>query len=174
MTIWTVLALSVKDLPNEAAVANRDKARKWLAENPRGESHQSQIARLLIDQHFETPRNELQPAIDRLLKLQNEDGGWSQIAERGSDAYATGQTLFVLGRSGENAANNSAVAKGQAWLIGKQQADGNWNMAPRPNKPGDKESENVGPITYVGTAWATLGLIRTTAPAEPAAQADVK
>ena len=60
--------------------------------------------------------------------------------------------------------------KGQAWLVSKQQAEGNWNMTPRPNKPGDKESENVGPITYVGTAWATLGLIRTTPPAEPAAK----
>jgi hypothetical protein len=174
MTIWTVLALSAKDLPNEAAAANRDKARKWLAENPRGESHQSQIARLLLDQHFETPRSELQPALDRLLKLQNDDGGWSQIAERGSDAYATGQTLYVLGRSGDNATNNAAVAKGQAWLISKQQADGTWSMTPRPNKPGDKESEKTGPITYVGTAWATLGLIRTTPAVEPASNADVK
>jgi hypothetical protein len=169
MTIWTVLALSAKDLPNEVAAANREKARKWLSENPRGESHQSQIARLLLDQHFATPRNELQPAIDRLLALQNADGGWNQIAERGSDAYATGQTLYALGRAGENAANNAAVAKGQAWLVGKQLADGSWNMMPRPNKPGDKESTNDGPITYVGTAWATLGLIRSTPAAEPAA-----
>jgi hypothetical protein len=174
MTIWTVLALSAKDLPNEAAAATREKARKWLAENPRGESHQSQITRLLLDLHFGTPRNELQPAIDRLLKLQNEDGGWSQIAERGSDAYATGQTLYVLGRAGENATNNAAVAKAQSWLVGKQQADGTWNMTPRPNKPGDKESEKTGPITYVGTAWAALGLIRTTPAAEPAANAEIK
>jgi hypothetical protein len=169
MTIWTVLALSAKGLPNEAAAAQIEKARKWLAENPRGESHQSQIARLLLDQHFATPRGDLQPAIDRLLKLQNEDGGWSQIPERGSDAYATGQSLYVLGRSGETAANNAAVAKAQAWLVSKQQAEGSWNMTPRPNKPGDKESEKTGPITYVGTAWATLGLIRTTPPMEPAA-----
>jgi hypothetical protein len=178
MTIWTVLALSAKGLPNESAAANIEKARKWLAENPRGESHQSQIARLLVDLHFETPRTELQPAIDRLLKLQNADGGWSQIPERGSDAYATGQTLYVLGLAGEKAANNAAVAKGQAWLINKQHADGSWEITPRPNKPGDNESDKTRPITYVGTAWATLGLIRTTpadpAPAVPAAEPGAK
>ena len=39
---------------------------------------------------------DLREAREALLKGQRPDGGWAQLDEMDSDAYATGQTLFVL------------------------------------------------------------------------------
>jgi hypothetical protein len=47
-----------------------------------------------------------------------------------------------------------------AFLAATQKEDGSWPMTPRAN-PGATPATNPVPITYFGTAWATLGLMRS-------------
>jgi hypothetical protein len=78
-----------------------------------------------------------------------------------SDAFATGLALYVLsGQGGKEAA--AAVCRAQTFLIKNQQPDGSWPMASRPAEPsGPGPASYLGPIRYVGAAWATVGLVRT-------------
>ena len=77
-----------------------------------------------------------------------------------SDAFATGQALYALAEAGRKP-DDPAVAKARAFLARTQRADGSWEMASRPGGPGGKSAKNLAPITYVGSAWAILGLIRS-------------
>jgi hypothetical protein len=43
--------------------------------------------------------------------------------------------------------------------VGAQKDDGSWPMTAR-SHPGATPSKNPVPITYFGSAWATLGLMR--------------
>ena len=78
-----------------------------------------------------------------------------------SDAFATGLALYVL--SGQKAKGvDEAVRRGRAFLVQTQQADGSWPMSSRPAEPkGPGPASSLGPIRYVGTAWATIGLVRS-------------
>jgi squalene-hopene/tetraprenyl-beta-curcumene cyclase len=106
------------------------------------------------------PAKDLQPRIDALLARQNKDGGWGQDKGLPSDAYATGQALYFLDLAG--VANDRAeVRRGVAYLVAGQRGDGSWPQPAR-SHPGATPSSNAVPITYFGSAWATLGLLRTT------------
>jgi Squalene-hopene cyclase N-terminal domain len=79
-----------------AARASRDKADAWLSKTKSSESTQAISLCLLLDARRGAAEKQLQVGIDRLLKRQNPDGGWSQTADMPSDAYATGQALYAL------------------------------------------------------------------------------
>src|SRR5262249_5024735 len=84
--------------PREAAAAraSRDKAEARLSKTTSSDTTQALSLRLLLDARRGATEKQLQPAIDRLLKRQNADGGWSQTTDLSSDAYATGQALYAL------------------------------------------------------------------------------
>jgi squalene-hopene/tetraprenyl-beta-curcumene cyclase len=103
---------------------------------------------------------EAKPLLERVLARQNPDGGWSQSKGMKSDAFATGQALYALGEHGRGQAD-PAVRKGHAFLVKSQRRDGSWEMTSRSSEPGGKGAANLVPITGAGTAWATLGLVRT-------------
>ena len=106
--------------------------------------------------------NDVRPLIDQLLALQHNDGGWSQLKDAASDAYATGQVLYVLSVAGVKT-DQAQVQRGVAFLVRTQKDDGSWPMTPR-SHTGATPATNPVPITYFGSAWATLGLMRTVAP----------
>ena len=97
----------------------------------------------------------------RIVSLQNADGGWSQTKEMPSDAYSTGQILYTLAEAGFPL-TDPAIAKAQAFLVKSQDSGGSWGMTSRPGGPGGKSAKNLNPISYTGTAWAVMGLMRTT------------
>jgi hypothetical protein len=78
-----------------------------------------------------------------------------------SDAFATGLALYALsGRSDPGVA--AAIRQAQAFLLKTQRPDGSWPMTSRPAEPaGPGPAKSLGPIKYFGTAWATMGLIRS-------------
>ena len=145
---------------DEAAIAARDQGVAWLAARPVDEDAQSVALRLILWQRLERPAEEWRPLVERILKRQNDDGGWSQTADMASDAWATGQALYALAHAGIKS-DDPAVARARAFLAATQNKDGSWTMTSRPSKMGDTGAKNLVPITGGGSAWAVLGLVRS-------------
>ncbi len=163
LTLLAVLAMLPHEPPGpEQPATVRDgyrKASEWLAAATTGADTQSMALRLLITMQQRKPRNELRTAIDQLLARQRHDGGWGQLRDLASDAFATGQTLYVLSLVGVDR-RQPAIRRGVAFLVANQRADGSWPMTPRAH-PGAKPSTNSLPIGHFGSCWAVLGLVRT-------------
>ena len=51
------------------------------------------------------------------------------------------------------------MKRGVAFLVETQKEDGSWPMKRR-GHPGVTPGDIIVPITYFGSAWATLGLLR--------------
>lgn len=145
--------------PKSPADEAREKAVAWLERTQPGESTQATALRLFRDVRAGKPPEELRPGIDRLLQLQNDDGGWGQEADLPSDAYATGQALYFLNLAGFPD-DREPIRRGVAFLVGNQEGDGSWPMKSR-SHPGATPMTNPVPITYFGSAWGTLGLLRS-------------
>jgi prenyltransferase beta subunit len=107
-----------------------------------------------------------QSVIDELLARQQTDGGWSQTATMKSDAFATGQTLYVLSLA-DYTAERPDVKRAINFLVATQKPDGSWPMTSRSTPDGKPGSAKLlTPITCAASAWATLGLARL-APRRP-------
>jgi Squalene-hopene cyclase C-terminal domain/Prenyltransferase and squalene oxidase repeat len=137
----------------------REKAAAWLAKAKPTETTQARALRLFRDVRAGKPEKELRPQIDGLLERQNKDGGWGQDKDLPSDAFATGQALYFLALAGVKA-DRPEVRRGVSFLVSTQKEDGSWPMTSRAH-PGEKPMTNPVPITYFGSAWATLGLMRS-------------
>ena len=96
-----------------------------------------------------------------MLALQRADGGWSQtVPELKSDAFATGQTLYVLSLVGFTA-ERSEIKRGMDFLVATQTPDGSWPMISRSTPDGSPGSSKLlTPITCAASSWATLSLAR--------------
>jgi hypothetical protein len=147
--------------PEEKSEARdaRKKAAAWLAKTPPSETTQAAALRLLRRVRAGEPARALQPAIDNLVGRQNKDGGWGQVKDAASDGYATGQALYVLNLAGVKN-DRPEIRRAVAFLLATQKEDGSWPMTPR-SHPEATPARNGVPITYFGSAWATLGLARS-------------
>jgi hypothetical protein len=163
VTLLADLALGaqVPTDPGEKSPARdgRAQAAAWLVKTEPGASTQATALRLFRDVRSGTPPKELDPGIGRLLRLQREDGGWGQEADLASDAYATGQALYFLSLAGVPR-DRDQIQRGVAFLVAQQKEGGSWAMKSRAH-PGAQPFKNPVPITYFGSAWATLGLMRS-------------
>jgi hypothetical protein len=163
LTALAILAaLPAAATGNEQAKTVRDKGVKWLAETKTDDDPQSIALRLVLWKRLDRPAKEWTPLVKIIKDRQNADGGWSQAKDMASDAWATGQALYALASAGIKP-NEPAIVRGQAFLMKTQQADGSWPMTSRPTAPGGKGSKSLIPITGAGSAWAVLGLVRSSA-----------
>jgi hypothetical protein len=137
----------------------RARAAAWLEQQKPGESTQARAMQLFRDVRAGKPPTELEPGIERLLGLQREDGGWGQERGLASDAYATGQALYFLSLAGVSS-DRPEIRRAVTSLVTSQKEDGSWPMTSRAH-PGATPMTNPVPITYFGSAWATLGLMRS-------------
>lgn len=165
-TLFATLALGqfVSPDPNTPSAArdSQKKAAEWLSKTKPADTTQATSLRLLVAARgASTPK--LQPEIDQLLGRQNIDGGWGQVKNLPSDAYATGQALYALSVAGMTRERREIQAA-VSFLVDNQKPDGSWPMTPRAH-PGKNPAKNAVPIIYFGSAWATLGLLRTMPPA---------
>src|SRR5262249_39476273 len=128
--------------PQEAASAraSREKALAWLSQSRPTESTQAITLRLLRDVRTGQGEPRLRSGVDQLLKRQNADGGWSQVPDLASDAYATGQALYVLSFAGVKD-SRPEIRRAVSFLVRAQREDGSWPMTPR-NHPGVKTTRN--------------------------------
>ena len=159
---WLIMALDGETSPDapESQRAALAKARAWLAA-AQLPNLQDKVFKVLLAARAGRPRDEMQSTVDELLTLQRADGGWSQLADvPTSDAYATGQTLYVLALAGYTL-ERPQIQRAVDFLVATQKPDGSWPMTSRSTpdgKPGS--SKLLTPITCAATSWATLGLSR--------------
>lgn len=140
------------------------KAHDWLSKSPSEVTTQAAAIRLWMSVRANEPAEKIRSQITDLLHRQNEDGGWGQLDDLPSDAYATGQALYVLSVS-HVATDHPNVQRAVKYLIAGQEEDGSWPITPR-SHPGATPSANTTPITYFGSAWGTIGLLRSIPPSD--------
>ncbi|MFN0052556.1 MAG: prenyltransferase/squalene oxidase repeat-containing protein [Planctomycetales bacterium] len=137
------------------------KARGWLDATQPSDSHQDLVLKLWMGARSGQPLAALQPTIDQLVALQRPDGGWRQsVPEWESDAYATGQSLYVLSLVGYTA-EQPQIKRAIDFLVATQSPDGSWPMLSRSTPDGSPGSAKLlSPIVCTASSWATLSLAR--------------
>lgn len=165
----TCTALAVKALHAyglaEFSAENRERlerGRQWLVQS-RPKSTEDKAYRLLGLRWSGAEISQIQEATRDLLEDQRDDGGWSQLPGKGSDAYATGLSLIALHDGGGIQVSDGAYSRGTVYLFATQQPDGSWRVAKRAAAvqphvetgfPHGKDQF----ISVAGTAWATSAL----------------
>lgn len=98
-----------------------------------------------------------------IIQAQRADGGWSHTDGQESDAYSTGQTLFMLCQT-EVGPDRAAVTRARDYLLKTQRPDGSWLVeswvkykAQTYFDNGDPHGENQF-LSTAATAWAIAGL----------------
>ncbi len=128
-TVWILLALQGgSDAPpsQRAALA---KGVAWLA-RAKLPNYQDKALKLLLASRRGKSPEETQTSVDELLMLQHRDGGWSQLAEMSSDAFATGEALYALALAGYTR-DRPEIERAVEFLVGTQKPDGSWPMTSR-------------------------------------------
>lgn len=162
-TMWALLALNYREpsgISRDALARSKEKGLKFLSDNPPGDTLQSLVLRIMLNKRL-GKTDEAQALVKQLLTLQKDDGGWSQTKKLPADALGTGQALVALATA-DVTAKDPAVAKAWAYLIKNQKPDGSWFVNSRAYEPPQFSS-------YMGTAWATLGLVGTLSESKDAA-----
>ena len=163
--VWLILALQGEMGPEatEAQRAALKKATAWLAGAKLSDNLQDKVFNLLLAIRAGKPKSEMQIVIDELLARQRPDGGWSQTPAMVSDAFATGQTLYVLSLAGFTA-ERPDLKRAINFLVATQKPDGSWPMTSRSTPDGSPGGAKLlTPITCAASSWATLGLARLAA-----------
>ena len=156
---FTATALGIKGTPKGT---HTQRASNWLkqAKAKSTEDHTFKVLGL----HWAKADQKKTDAAKALLKLQRGDGGWAQLPDMKSDAYATGQALTALKESGLLKAGSPQYKRGVAWLLKNQKADGSWQVKTR-SKPIQKYFESGFPhgkdqfISISATCWAVMALM---------------
>jgi ankyrin repeat protein len=163
----TFLAISTMKIyapPGRAKeVAERvGRATKWIAAAKAATAEDRNTQLLALD-CAEVDRSVLQRLAKAILAMQRADGGWAQRPGLASDAYATGQTLFALAKTGVISTRAAAYQKGVKYLLSTQHADGSWYVRSRAPKfqPYFESGFPYGHdqwISAMATGWATTAL----------------
>jgi ankyrin repeat protein len=169
-TALCVRSLMVYGPPGRGAEmkARVERARQWLlAATP--VTSEDRNMRLLGLHWAGTDAPTLKRLAAPILAAQRADGGWRQHEASASDAYATGQSLYVLSKTGALAPTDAAYTRGVTYLLTTQNANGSWRVASR--APKFQAYFNSG-FPYAGdqwiSAWATGWAAMALAQAVPA------
>jgi hypothetical protein len=171
-SFFTFTALSIRSLStyapkaNKAEIADRIKrAKGWLLNAP-AKTSEDRASRLMGLVWSGATKKEMQKAIQAVRADQRPDGGWSQLPNMPSDAYATGQAMYALRLSGGMSARDAAYQRGVQYLVRTQDEDGSWFVNKRAI-PANNYFDAGFPhgesqyASFNGTCWATLALLET-------------
>lgn len=141
-------------------------ADRWLSQAP-FKNHQDRLWRLWGLHHRGGSAASIQTVRAGIVAAQRKDGGWGETEERETDAYSTGQTLFMLLRTGMSA-SDPAVVRARDYLLKQQLADGSWLVESHQKFKAQPYFENGDPhgehqfISTAATCWATAALAQLT------------
>lgn len=166
---FTATYLALRGLHAYATAEQKDRvsarteaARRWLREN-QAKDTEDRVFRLRALQVAGAEAKEVQAAGQELRLTQRADGGWSQIDDLASDAYATGSALVALHQAGGLAVSDPVYQRGLKFLVATQRHDGSWLVASR-SRPFQLYFESGFPhgkdqfISIAASAWATTAL----------------
>ena len=146
----------------------RTKAEQWLAKAPLRDQ-QDRLWRLWGLHHLGGNEALKKTTLAAIFAAQRDDGGWAETKERESDTYSTGQTLFMLLKTG-TAADHPAIVRARDYLLKTQYADGSWLAISHVVFKAQPYFENGDPhgvnqfLSTAATAWATAGLAQLLPP----------
>ena len=139
-----------------------EQVRQWLVTTP-AQDTEDRVSRLRALQVAGAAPEEVRRAARELLQTQRVDGGWAQLAEMESDAYATGTALVALHQAGGLATADPAYRQGLKFLLARQLDDGSWHVRTR-STPIQTYYESGYPhgadqfISIASASWATTAL----------------
>jgi hypothetical protein len=163
-TALAIHALQRYPLPGrQTEFAERvDRARKWLW-TVRAENTDERIYQILgLAWAGESP-NRLQSLAKSLFAQQRADGGWSQLPTGKSDAFGTGQAVYVLNVGAGIASSEPAIDRARRYLLQTQLEDGTWYVrrGSFPFQPTMKSGFPHGRDGWISAAagsWAVMAL----------------
>ena len=131
-----------------------NRADAWLSRRPIESVGDAAVALMAAGSQGNPARRP--SALTLLARAQSDDGGWGPYAASPPEVFDTALVLIALARSGDRTiATRRMIARGRAFLIGRQHDDGSWSETTRP----------PGGISYAQristTGWATLALLAT-------------
>jgi len=127
------------------------------------EDTEDRVFHLRALQLAEAPAADIHQAAQELQQTQRDDGGWSQLADMDSDAYATGSALVTLHQAGSMTTDDPAYRKGLSYLLSTQKEDGSWYVKSR-SKPFQTYFESGYPhgkdqfISSAAAGWSATAL----------------
>ncbi len=160
------------DQQQEAVAAARTLALQWLITATPSDT-EDRVFQLLGLVAVEAEQSLIDSAAQQLRSQQRDDGGWAQLPELDSDAYATGTVLYALRYAGALDALKESGDRGLQFLLDTQQEDGSWFVHSR-SKPFQLYFETGFPhradqyISTTATSWATIALLQSLPAAERA------
>lgn len=162
-----VLPVYAPKEPANAITQRLARAKAWLVATPPRTTDDKSFR--LFGLHWSgADAAEIKNAARQLLADQRPDGGWAQLPELASDAYATGQVLVAVHQAGGVAVAEEAYQRGVKYLLRTQEDDGSWLVSSR-SIPANTFFESGFPhgkfqfISFAGSCWATQALLLTAA-----------
>ncbi|MBI1313179.1 hypothetical protein GC176_17955 [bacterium] len=150
---------------SDAITARLVKTRDWL-QTASVKDTEDRVFRLHSLHQLAGKQDQLREFAQELIDRQRDDGGWAQLPDRDSDAYATGTALVTLQQSGCLLVSDPAYQRGVRYLLKTQQDDGSWHVTTRA-KPIQQYFESGFPhgkdqfISMAATCWSTMALALT-------------
>ncbi|HEY6168818.1 MAG TPA: prenyltransferase/squalene oxidase repeat-containing protein [Verrucomicrobiae bacterium] len=168
-SLFTVSYVALRGLKTFSTPEQRERMDKrfeqvkaWALKTP-AKSNEDRVFRLRLLRVASAPEADLRRAAQELLKTQRADGGWAQLANLESDAYATGTALTALHQAGGITTTDAAYRRGLQWLLKAQLPDGSWHVTTR-STPIQTYYESGYPhgedqfISITAAGWATTAL----------------
>jgi len=146
----------------EGITQRTERVRAWLSKTP-AQDNEDRVFRLRALHVADASQAERSQAAKELLAAQQPDGGWKQLSDMGTDAYATATALVALHQAGDLATTDAPYQKGLRYLLDNQLADGSWLVTSR-SKPIQSYYESGYPhgtnqfISISAAGWATTAL----------------
>lgn len=167
---FTFTALAIRSLSEYSPKADKAEtarqiklAQTWLSK-AEAKTSEDRASRLLGLKW--AMQKDLRKAVAEIKSDQRPDGGWSQLPNLASDAYATGQALYALREGGGISVNDPIYKKGVNFLLRNQDDDGSWFVNKRAI-PANNYFDGGFPhgqsqySSFNGTCWAMMALLET-------------